>query len=73
MLVVVVSLLGIGVGIFCALCPERAAKRWGRRFVEIPAHLRSGYLQAYRIYGIVMAVAAALVLLKALMPNRVPY
>ncbi len=57
----------ICLGIFCVLFPERAVKRWGRfRIAEVPPHSRTLYLRCYRFFGIVMAVAGGLFLLKVL-------
>ena len=59
--------LGVGLGIFCAVFPERAAKRWGRhKLADLPRQSGTWYLRSYRIFGIVFALACALFLLKIL-------
>jgi hypothetical protein len=58
---------GVGLGIFCAVFPERAAKRWGGdKIAEVPPESRTAAPWSYRIFGIVFALACALFLLKIL-------
>ena len=64
---VLVLVLAVGLGIFCAVFPERAAKLWGHHKVaDLPKQSGTWYLRSYRIFGIVFAVAGALGLLKIL-------
>ncbi len=58
---------GVGLGIFYAVFPERAAKRWGGiKLGELSPESRPAALWTYRIFGIVIALACALFLLKML-------
>jgi hypothetical protein len=67
---VIVLIAAMGTGIFCAVFPERAAKKWGRYKIEDfpPQHLNL-YFWCYRIFGISFAIVGAAFLLKVLRPH----
>jgi hypothetical protein len=50
----------VGIGICCAVFPERAAKQWGEYKIEDfqPQQLNR-YFLIYRIFGIAFAIVAA--------------
>ena len=58
---------GVGLGIFYAVFPERAAKRWGGiKIAELPPESKTAALWSCRFFGVVIALACALFLLKML-------
>jgi hypothetical protein len=67
---VVVLIAAIGTGVFCAVFPERAARKWGRDKIEdLPPQHWNLYFWCYRIFGILFAIVATAFLLKALSPH----
>jgi hypothetical protein len=66
----IMLVVAMGIGIFSAVFPERAAKRWGRNFADLPTRTRIWYLRCTRIFGIVFAIVAALFLINAMKYSR---
>jgi hypothetical protein len=67
---VVALIAAIGTGIFCAVFPERAARKWGRYKIEdFPPQQLNLYFWCYRIFGITFAIVAAAFLLKVFRPD----
>ncbi len=74
MLVNVIALVvAIGLGVFSAVYPERASKRWGPNLADFPPRSRIWALRSHRIFGIIFAIVAALFLLKVLEDSKVAH
>jgi hypothetical protein len=72
-LIFVIAVLGLG--IFCAVFPERAAKRWANRWTkrllrinygDLPEQGKTQVHKLYRIFGIIFAIAATVFFAKFL-------
>jgi len=56
-----VSALGIALGVFIMVSPCRAATIWGsERLKKLPPPRRSAFLQWYRAFGVTLCLASIL-------------
>jgi hypothetical protein len=60
-MILFVSAVAIALGVFATLAPGRAAAIWGsERLSKLTPPRRSLFLQSYRIFGVILCLAAIL-------------
>jgi hypothetical protein len=60
-MILLVSAVAIALGVFATLAPDRAAAIWGsERLAKLTPPRRSLFLQSYRIFGVILCLAAIL-------------